>query len=87
VNEIAEKLSVMKQVALGLAAAECSPIRFEHRDCHGGNILLERLGGERKKAFARRVYALGPEGDKMEVETEGILVKIIDFSFSRATIG
>ncbi|PIN01933.1 Non-specific serine/threonine protein kinase [Handroanthus impetiginosus] len=66
------------QVTLALAVAEAA-YEFEHRDLHWGNILL------RRKRAATLQFIL--EGKKLQVQTFGLLVSIIDFTLSRINTG
>nr|XP_042907263.1 serine/threonine-protein kinase haspin-like [Parasteatoda tepidariorum] len=72
-------LSIFHQVAAGLAVAE-EKLQFEHRDLHPGNILIKKCGNDEKLDVCLR-------GERYQVETYGIKVTIIDFTYSRLQTG
>jgi len=75
---VKEAESIIYQVTLSLAVAECS-LQFEHRDLHWGNVLIQRT------SEPTLTYMLN--GASMSVETHGVKVTIIDFTLSRLTKG
>ena len=52
---------------------------FEHRDLHWGNVLVKET-----KEIKQVQFIL--DGDIFEVNTEGVVTNIIDFSLSRLTM-
>ena len=77
-NSMEEAVSVLQQVIVSLSVAEQS-LMFEHRDLHWGNVLIKRT--KSKKIY----YKL--HGEKICVESAGVVVSIIDFTLSRLTKG
>ncbi|XP_042298286.1 serine/threonine-protein kinase haspin [Sceloporus undulatus] len=73
-NSAAAAKSILHQITASLAVAEES-LRFEHRDLHWGNILVKRT--DAKEASVRL------NGETYAFPTHGILVKVIDYTFSR----
>ncbi|XP_033027723.1 serine/threonine-protein kinase haspin [Lacerta agilis] len=66
--------SILHQVTASLAVAEES-LHFEHRDLHWGNVLV-------KKTTLKEV-SFTLNGETHTLPTHGILVNIIDYTFSR----
>nr|XP_060612824.1 serine/threonine-protein kinase haspin [Anolis sagrei ordinatus] len=73
-GSVATAKSVLQQVAASLAVAE-EALRFEHRDLHWGNVLV--------KSTARKEVSVRLKGETLAFPTCGILVSIIDYTFSR----
>lgn len=69
-----EALSVFKQIAYSLAAAECE-FEFEHRDLHWGNVLVNDTKAE------TLTYIVN--GQETNVKSSGVFATIIDFTLSR----
>lgn len=69
-----QALAAWKQVIHTVAVAE-NDLDFEHRDLHWGNVLVK----ETKETVVN--FNLG--GDIFQVNTQGVLITIIDFSLSR----
>ncbi|RWS25706.1 uncharacterized protein B4U80_08937 [Leptotrombidium deliense] len=69
-----EALSVFQQITCSLAAAECE-YEFEHRDLHWGNILIASTNDRQLHYVIKK--------NCVNVDTNGVLVSIIDFSLSR----
>ncbi|XP_023812451.1 serine/threonine-protein kinase haspin [Oryzias latipes] len=69
--------SILHQVTAALAVAE-QELHFEHRDLHWGNVLVKTTR-KRKGSFLLN-------GETHHVETNGVLVRIIDYSLSRLEI-
>ncbi|KAI1285361.1 Serine/threonine-protein kinase haspin [Halotydeus destructor] len=69
-----EAKSIIVQVALSLAAAECE-YQFEHRDLHWGNILIMQVPESQLE------YAV--DGVHYSVDSNGLLASVIDFTLSR----
>uniref|UniRef100_A0A3P9ISS2 Serine/threonine-protein kinase haspin n=1 Tax=Oryzias latipes TaxID=8090 RepID=A0A3P9ISS2_ORYLA len=69
--------SILHQVTAALAVAE-QELHFEHRDLHWGNVLVKTTR-QRKGSFLLN-------GETHHVETNGALVRIIDYSLSRLEI-
>ncbi|KAL8603701.1 hypothetical protein ACOMHN_017198 [Nucella lapillus] len=72
----AQAVSVLQQVACALAVAE-EELRFEHRDLHVGNVLVQPTTEE--------VVTSTLGGHPFSVPTQGVRVSIIDFTLSRLT--
>lgn len=53
-----------------------SELKFEHRDLHWGNILINTVEKDKKKDYYLN-------GQKIEVAMKGVEVSIIDFTLSR----
>nr|XP_034995697.1 serine/threonine-protein kinase haspin [Zootoca vivipara] len=66
--------SILHQVTASLAVAE-EALHFEHRDLHWGNVLV-------KKTTLKEV-SFTLNGETRTLPTHGILVNIIDYTFSR----
>uniref|UniRef100_A0A8C6VFA4 Serine/threonine-protein kinase haspin n=1 Tax=Naja naja TaxID=35670 RepID=A0A8C6VFA4_NAJNA len=73
-NSVASAKSILHQVTASLAVAE-EALRFEHRDLHWGNVLV-------RKTTLKEV-AVTLNGEVYVLPTQGILVNIIDYTFSR----
>ncbi|KAM6459113.1 serine/threonine-protein kinase haspin [Liasis olivaceus] len=73
-NSLAAAKSILQQVTASLAVAE-EALRFEHRDLHWGNVLV------RKTSLKEVTVTLN--GEVRVLPTQGILVNIIDYTFSR----
>nr|XP_008123868.2 PREDICTED: serine/threonine-protein kinase haspin [Anolis carolinensis] len=73
-GSVAAAKSVLQQVAASLAVAE-EALCFEHRDLHWGNVLIKNT--DRKEVSVRL------KGETLTFPTHGILVSIIDYTFSR----
>lgn len=72
-----EILAVAKQLLFGFAIAE-SAFQFEHRDLHLGNILVKKTSNNYHVfCFENKLY---------HMSTQGLLVKVIDTTFSRLKI-
>ena len=54
-------------------------LKFEHRDLHWGNVLVKETKEVKQVQFIL-------DGDTFEVDTEGVVTNIIDFSLSRLTM-
>ncbi|XP_068091333.1 serine/threonine-protein kinase haspin isoform X2 [Hyperolius riggenbachi] len=66
--------SILHQVTAALAVAE-EELRFEHRDLHWGNILIEGCSDDTLSASL--------QGETFHIRTAGVQVKIIDYTLSR----
>uniref|UniRef100_A0A8C5PPX7 Serine/threonine-protein kinase haspin n=2 Tax=Leptobrachium leishanense TaxID=445787 RepID=A0A8C5PPX7_9ANUR len=66
--------TILHQVTAALAVAE-EELRFEHRDLHWGNLLIEKCESH--------FLAYSLDGDTKTVPTSGFQVKIIDYTLSR----
>ncbi|KAM9294576.1 serine/threonine-protein kinase haspin [Gastrophryne carolinensis] len=66
--------SILHQVTAALAVAE-EELRFEHRDLHWGNLLIEKCSARTLSASLR--------GDALLIPSAGVQVKIIDYTLSR----
>lgn len=64
---------------MALAVAE-EEMRFEHRDLHWGNVLLQRCGAEETRTARLN-------GVDVTYPTNGLAVNIIDFTLSRLDLG
>ncbi|XP_063147160.1 serine/threonine-protein kinase haspin [Candoia aspera] len=73
-SSVAAAKSILQQVTASLAVAE-EALRFEHRDLHWGNVLV------RKTSLKEVTFTLN--GEVHVLSTRGILVNIIDYTFSR----
>lgn len=73
-SSVASAKSILHQVTASLAVAE-EALRFEHRDLHWGNVLV------RKTSLKEVTVTLN--GKVHVLPTQGILVNIIDYTFSR----
>ncbi|XP_075070441.1 serine/threonine-protein kinase haspin isoform X2 [Mixophyes fleayi] len=71
---VAISRSILHQVTAALAVAE-EELRFEHRDLHWGNLLLE-------KSISCTLSA-SLHGETFNIPSAGIQVKIIDYTLSR----
>uniref|UniRef100_A0A803JAD5 Serine/threonine-protein kinase haspin n=1 Tax=Xenopus tropicalis TaxID=8364 RepID=A0A803JAD5_XENTR len=71
---VAVARSVLHQVTVALAVAE-EELRFEHRDLHWGNLLIETCSSPTITASLH--------GDPITIPTSGVQVKIIDYTLSR----
>ena len=67
--------SVLKQVIVTLATAECR-YQFEHRDLHWGNVLISET---QEESFVYNIT----EDNVYELDPRGLCVTIIDFTLSR----
>jgi serine/threonine protein kinase len=72
--------SILTQVAVSLAAAEHEH-RYEHRDLHTGNIVVQ--SGVSAETF--RKIRVGD--DVFRITTHGHVVTIIDYTLARLTNG
>lgn len=70
----AEAEAILKQIIVSLAIAE-ECFLFEHRDLHLGNILVHNTEEESLPYVFR--------GKPFLLESNGVVVSIIDFTFSR----
>ncbi|KAM4687719.1 uncharacterized protein O3C94_006176 isoform 2-T2 [Discoglossus pictus] len=66
--------SILHQVTASLAVAE-EELRFEHRDLHWGNLLIE--------SYMSKFVKISLHGDLLDIPSEGVQVKIIDYTLSR----
>ncbi|XP_053322690.1 serine/threonine-protein kinase haspin [Spea bombifrons] len=73
-SSVSVSRSILHQVTAALAIAEAE-LRFEHRDLHWGNLLIE-------KSKSQTVTAL-LDGEMINIPTSGVQVKIIDYTLSR----
>nr|XP_020664752.1 serine/threonine-protein kinase haspin [Pogona vitticeps] len=73
-SSVATAKSILHQVTASLAVAE-EALRFEHRDLHWGNVLV-------KKTDLKEV-SVTLNGETRLLRTHGVLVNIIDYTFSR----
>ncbi|XP_053222611.1 serine/threonine-protein kinase haspin [Podarcis raffonei] len=73
-NSVLASKSILHQVTASLAVAE-EALHFEHRDLHWGNVLV-------KKTTLKKV-SFRLNGETRTLPTHGILVNIIDYTFSR----
>ncbi|KAM3910033.1 serine/threonine-protein kinase haspin, partial [Leptodactylus fuscus] len=71
---VATSRSILHQVTAALAVAE-EELRFEHRDLHWGNLLIEKSSS--------CTLAVNLQGEMLEIPSAGIQVKIIDYTLSR----
>ncbi|XP_060530058.1 serine/threonine-protein kinase haspin homolog isoform X2 [Cylas formicarius] len=74
-NNAAQALSMVRQVACALAVAE-QRLKFEHRDLHWGNVLLEGVSRNTKLSYKLK-------DKRNEIQTRGVRATIIDFTLSR----
>ncbi|KAK7496261.1 hypothetical protein BaRGS_00012426 [Batillaria attramentaria] len=72
----AEGVSVLQQVACALAVAE-EEMKFEHRDLHVGNVLVQPTD--------ETTVTVTLNGTPVFIDTHGVQVNIIDFTLSRLT--
>lgn len=73
-SSVASAKSILHQVTASLAVAE-EALRFEHRDLHWGNVLVRKT--------SLKEVAVTLNGEVHVLPTQGILVNIIDYTFSR----
>ncbi|KAL8199031.1 UNVERIFIED_CONTAM: hypothetical protein K2H54_032339 [Gekko kuhli] len=73
-NSVMVAKSILHQVTASLAVAE-EALQFEHRDLHWGNVLVKRT------TLKERSFKL--RGESRTLPTQGVLVNIIDYTFSR----
>ncbi|XP_013928928.1 PREDICTED: serine/threonine-protein kinase haspin [Thamnophis sirtalis] len=73
-SSVASAKSILQQVTASLAIAE-EALRFEHRDLHWGNVLVRKT--------SLKEVAVTLNGEVHLLPTQGILVNIIDYTFSR----
>ncbi|KAJ6657280.1 hypothetical protein lerEdw1_002647 [Lerista edwardsae] len=73
-NSVAVAKSILSQITASLAVAE-EALHFEHRDLHWGNVLV-------KKTHLKELNFM-LNGETHSVSTQGVLVNIIDYTFSR----
>lgn len=66
--------SILHQVTAALAVAE-EELRFEHRDLHWGNLLIEKCSA--------RTLPASLQGKIFHIPSAGVQVKIIDYTLSR----
>lgn len=71
---VAASRSILHQVTAALAVAE-EELRFEHRDLHWGNLLIEKS--------ASCAMSVSLQGERFAIPNAGIQVKIIDYTLSR----
>ncbi|XP_073533210.1 serine/threonine-protein kinase haspin isoform X2 [Phyllobates terribilis] len=71
---VAASRSILHQVTAALAVAE-EELRFEHRDLHWGNLLIEKSPS--------CTLSVSLCGERLEIPSAGIQVKIIDYTLSR----
>ncbi|XP_050419589.1 uncharacterized protein LOC126832737 [Adelges cooleyi] len=76
-NSAHQSVYAFLQVLFGLAVAE-EQYRFEHRDLHIGNILVKKIGSNRKISYKI-------DGDTYTILSQCVMVTIIDFTLSRMT--
>uniref|UniRef100_A0A0N5CPG1 Protein kinase domain-containing protein n=1 Tax=Thelazia callipaeda TaxID=103827 RepID=A0A0N5CPG1_THECL len=67
--------SIAYQMIIALSVAECR-LSFEHRDLHCGNVLIKKIDP-----------GVSINGNEIHLASHGVLVKIIDFSFSKLSKG
>lgn len=78
-DDYRDALSILGQLLISLAGAE-KALKFEHRDCHWGNILVNRV--EPEDSYIKINF-----GDVTKVLcTRGIRVAMIDFSLARCVL-
>ncbi|KAF7244420.1 Serine/threonine-protein kinase haspin [Varanus komodoensis] len=73
-NSVAVAKSLLQQVTASLAVAE-EALRFEHRDLHWGNVLVRKT--------RLKDVSITLNGETRLLPTQGYLVNIIDYTFSR----
>uniref|UniRef100_A0A8C5S3P9 Serine/threonine-protein kinase haspin n=1 Tax=Laticauda laticaudata TaxID=8630 RepID=A0A8C5S3P9_LATLA len=73
-SSVTSAKSILHQVTASLAVAE-EALRFEHRDLHWGNVLVRKT--------SLKEVAVTLNGEVHVLPTQGILVNIIDYTFSR----
>ncbi|KFD51036.1 hypothetical protein M513_08077 [Trichuris suis] len=73
-----EAESVLKQITITLAILERT-LKFEHRDLHVSNILVKRTTADSVD------YLVG--GNRLTVDSAGLLCYMVDFTLSRLQIG
>uniref|UniRef100_A0ACB8EDH1 Uncharacterized protein n=1 Tax=Sphaerodactylus townsendi TaxID=933632 RepID=A0ACB8EDH1_9SAUR len=73
-NSVLVAKSILHQVTASLAVAE-EALQFEHRDLHWGNVLIKRT--------TLRELSFKLKGESRTLPTHGVLVNIIDYTFSR----
>ncbi|XP_026580451.1 serine/threonine-protein kinase haspin [Pseudonaja textilis] len=73
-SSVTSAKSILHQVTASLAVAE-EALRFEHRDLHWGNVLVRKT--------SLKEVAVTLNGEVRVLPTHGILVNIIDYTFSR----
>ncbi|KAG8430823.1 hypothetical protein GDO86_019960 [Hymenochirus boettgeri] len=73
-SSVSVSRSILHQVTAALAVAE-QELRFEHRDLHWGNLLIEKC--------ASPVITVSLHGNQINIPTSGVQVKIIDYTLSR----
>lgn len=73
-NSVLVAKSILHQVTASLAVAE-EALQFEHRDLHWGNVLVK------KTTLKELNFKL--RGESRTFPTQGVLVNIIDYTFSR----
>ncbi|OTF82487.1 hypothetical protein BLA29_007404, partial [Euroglyphus maynei] len=71
-------VSIVKQLIIGLMIAE-TVFQFEHRDLHGGNVLVQTINKTMVNYMIRN--------RTLSLPSYGCMVKIIDTTFSRIRIG
>ncbi|XP_040287750.1 serine/threonine-protein kinase haspin [Bufo bufo] len=71
---VAASRSILHQVTAALAVAE-EELRFEHRDLHWGNLLIEKSPS--------CTMSISLNGEIFDIPNAGIQVKIIDYTLSR----
>ncbi|XP_053407559.1 serine/threonine-protein kinase haspin-like [Mercenaria mercenaria] len=76
IESVAQGVSIVKQVCCALAVAE-KALQFEHRDLHWGNVLV--------RASVEDTIIFRLDGRDVSVRSQGVEVKIIDFTLSRIT--
>ncbi|KAG9476300.1 hypothetical protein GDO78_003064 [Eleutherodactylus coqui] len=71
---VAASRSILHQVTAALAVAE-EELRFEHRDLHWGNLLIEKS--------VSCTMSVSLNGEIFDIPNAGVQVKIIDYTLSR----
>ncbi|KYB25088.1 Putative serine/threonine-protein kinase haspin homolog-like Protein [Tribolium castaneum] len=74
-NNAQQAYAVFQQIACALAVAEAQ-LKFEHRDLHWGNVLINTVNKSKVLPFRLN-------GKEILVETNGVEATIIDFTLSR----
>lgn len=73
-NSVLAAKSILHQVTASLAVAE-EALQFEHRDLHWGNVLVKKT--------SLKELSFNLRGENHTLPTQGVLVNIIDYTFSR----
>ncbi|XP_072269269.1 serine/threonine-protein kinase haspin isoform X3 [Pyxicephalus adspersus] len=74
IPSVSASRSILHQVTTALAVAE-EELRFEHRDLHWGNLLIEKTSAQ--------VLSASLQGKIFHIPSAGVQVKIIDYTLSR----